>query len=322
MAMMELIPLDGQTKNMVLALMNGEHPDAIRVYARHFAGKKQATSATLTDVGDKSISLRYSGPGREQGEATMPYVNAAGEHLTVRTIGDCRRALVGMARIAAEALGEKIELPEPRSTDLPGGADVDSRSSLDLGPHREELQQIIRRLGADSAPPPEEMKELISRMQQLKSEVNGSQGSGPAATASTSSSSAGTVIRSGATAPARHDMFKGEGSRLGSSADPTPSAAVDLEGLQAELREVDPERPVVRLRVQLLDRRPAQLMVNSNFTLRDLRAWLEHYQGSAGAKPFHLMEVSGFPPRKLSDFSATIEEMGLTRSSSLACRPA
>lgn len=316
MAMMELIPLDGQTKNMVLALMNGEHPDAIRVYARHFAGKKQATAATLTDVGDKSISLRYSGPGREQGEATMPYVNAAGDYLTVRTIGDCRRALVGMARIAAEALGEKIELPEPRSTDLPGGSDLDSR----LGPHREELQQIIRRLGADSAPPPEEMKQLISRMQQLKSEVDGTPG--PTPTAPTSSSSAGTVIRSGAAAPARHEMFKGEGSRLGSSADPTPSAAVGLDSMQIELREIDPERPVVRLRVQLLDRRPAQLMVNSDFTLRDLRAWLEHYQGSLGAKPFHVMEVSGFPPRKLSDLTATIEQMGLTRSSSLACRPA
>lgn len=321
--MMEIIPLDGQTKNMVLALMNGEHPDAIRLYARHFADKKQATAATLTDVGDKFISLRYSGPGGEQGEVTMPYVNAAGEHLNVRTIGDCRRALVGMARIASEALGENIELPEMRSTDLPGGTNMHSQN-LDFGEHREELQQIIRRLGADSAPPPDEMQQLISRMQQLKAEVESRDVSGAtsATTPAASSSQAGTVFRGGAVAQARQDIFKGEGTRLGSSAEPTSAGSVGLEKPQVELREVDPERPVVRLRVQLLDRRPAQVMVNSDFTLRDLRAWLEHYQGSTGVKPFHLMEVSGFPPRKLSDFDATVEKLGLTRASSLSCRHA
>merc|ERR1719361_1407836 len=104
--MMELIPLDERTKPMVLALMNNEHPDAIRLYARHFGGKPAAKAATLTDVDDHTLSLRYTGPRGEQCDLTLPYVGVAGADVIVRTVADCRRALVGMARIAAEALGE------------------------------------------------------------------------------------------------------------------------------------------------------------------------------------------------------------------------
>mmetsp|Transcript_26016 Transcript_26016/g.84003 ORF Transcript_26016/g.84003 Transcript_26016/m.84003 type:complete len:100 (-) Transcript_26016:108-407(-) len=58
MAMMELIPLDEGTKPMVLALMNGEHPDAIRLYARHFGKKPKATSAEINDVRYLGFTLR------------------------------------------------------------------------------------------------------------------------------------------------------------------------------------------------------------------------------------------------------------------------
>merc|ERR1712113_720407 len=104
---------------------------------------------------------------------------------------------------------------------------------------------------------------------------------------------------------------------MGGSSSTTQSAAAP-----SELREVDPERPVVRLRVQLLNKKPAQVVVNRDFTVQDLRGWLEHHQDEAGKRDYHLMDVTGFPIKKLTDLGATMEQLGLKSGCCLACRPA
>jgi len=293
MAMMEIIPLDESTKNMVIALMNGEHPDAIRLYARHFGGKKSATVAILSDVSNKDLSLHFKTAGREEGDLTMPYVNRAGENITCETIGDCRRAMVGMARIASEALGEKIDLPEMKSTDLPGGDRAEG-----------------------NGPPPPEFTEMIKQMRDAMAAKGPDTGEGAAG--GTSSSSARPVAINKSTPYAA--TFEGTGNRLGGVSD--SSGVVEPALPVAELREVDPEKPFLRLRVQLLDRKPAEITVNTDFSVAELRAHLDHYMGLTESGKYNLMEVSGFPPRKLTDASASLEAAGLTKGGcSLACRP-
>lgn len=282
MAMMEIIPLDEDSKAIVMEIMNGQHPDAIRIYARHFGGKAKATSASLTDLDSKQITLKYTSPG-ENGSLTMPYVDAAGAAITVRTIGDCRRALVGMARVAAEVLGEHIELPEPR-TIAPGTPGGPSN-----GP---EVMALL-----------EQMRQMMEAKGQGKGSASGDVAPGGIRT-----------LHGGAAS--QSSVFKGQGNKLGSST-PVPESA---PGSSAQLREVDPEKPTVSLRVQLLDRKQAQVVVNHDFTISELRAWLDHHQGSTSQ--YHLMEVSGFPPKKLSDYTMTVEGAGLTKKGcSLACKP-
>merc|ERR1712048_1189561 len=112
-----------------------------------------------------------------------------------------------------------------------------------MGPHRDEMRQIIQRLGADQALSPEDREELSRRLLQLKTAVE--RGVTADTTGTSSSSSAGTAMRGGQADPARHaHLFKGEGSRLGSS---TPVAAsVTPHAATPQLREVDPDKPVVR----------------------------------------------------------------------------
>jgi len=292
----------------VLALMNAEHPDAIRLYARHFGGKKKAEHASLIHVSDRIIRLTYRGPGNDAGELSLPYIGSDGEHVVLASIGDCRRVLVAMARIASEALGEPINLPEVRNTDLPGGAG----------------------LGNTVSAPPAEVLEFMRQMQQMKGLAEeGRSDDNP----SNSGATAGTVINPGSSSsssigrkPARADLFLGEGSRLGGSEvkGVPPIVGSEASSVQPQLREVDPDKPVVRLRVQLLDRCPAQVMVNLDFTVRELRAWLQHHMMAVSdpVKEFSLMDVGGFPPRKFADLDATVDELKLSGSSTLACRPA
>eukprot|EP00931_Biecheleriopsis_adriatica_P108438 TRINITY_DN8275_c0_g1_i1.p1 TRINITY_DN8275_c0_g1~~TRINITY_DN8275_c0_g1_i1.p1 ORF type:complete len:356 (+),score=83.79 TRINITY_DN8275_c0_g1_i1:38-1069(+) len=343
MAMMEIIPLDSTTKNMVLALMNAEHPDAIRIYAKHYGGKRSVRTAILTDVSDKDLSLHYKADGKDLNvemeriltdnkalvalpeDEGMKFKTAAfgmaqclsdvcshfqmeDERITCETIGDCRRAMVGMARIASEATGEKIVLPEVKSTDLPGGD---------------------RRERAGQEPPPE-MLEMLKHMRELMAQNAGeaSTPSGDSAQSSKPKAGIQTFADSNAESP-QPLVFQGAGNRLGgySTSSSTPGPALDTStpanAAQQQLREVDPEQPVVRLRVQLLDRRPAEVTVNKDFTVGELQAWIDHHQGLQGQQRYNLMEVSGFPPRRLGDLSATLEQAGLTkRGCSLACRPA
>ena len=77
------------------------------------------------------------------------------------------------------------------------------------------------------------------------------------------------------------------------------------------LREVDPEKPFLRLRVQLLDRKPAEITVNHDFCVAELRAYLDHYMGLPEPGTYNLMEVSGFPPRRIVDDAASLHSVGI-----------
>lgn len=286
MAMMDVIPLDDQSKNMVIALMNAEHPDAIRLYAQHFANHREAVAAVLVDVQHSDFKIRVHFPGRAHGsqrteEVTLPYVQADGSSLSIATIGDCRRAMVGMARIAAEALGEDIELPAALPAPAAGGEP----------PNLEALQQVME------------------AMRTAQSAQTAQEPAAEPADVRPQPVNQGSVV-------AASSIFAGQGSRLG-AATGNPSV---VEAASVSLREVDPEQPYVRLRVQLLDRRHAQVVVNKDFTMRDVLVWLQHYQGDT--RPFHLLNVASFPPTRLGNMDATVEQLGLTKASALSCRPA
>eukprot|EP00929_Paragymnodinium_shiwhaense_P014702 TRINITY_DN122658_c0_g1_i1.p1 TRINITY_DN122658_c0_g1~~TRINITY_DN122658_c0_g1_i1.p1 ORF type:complete len:322 (+),score=51.37 TRINITY_DN122658_c0_g1_i1:97-966(+) len=289
MAMMDMIPLNDDSKKMVLGIMNAQYVDAVRLYARHFFKRKGDTAVALVDVDNEQLHIRCTLPNGKNDVLSMPYVDAKGDPIVVRSVGDCRKALVGMARIASEATGEHIDLPEQRNTDMPGG-----EASAEMLQMMQQMRQMMETAG--------------SEQQQAQADGSPQQASSP-----------GTVIQRGGSGNVVKDsLFKGEGSKLGGSSSAPPPPAPSNEPVS--LREVDPEKPVVRLKVQLLDKRPAQVMVNKEFTLQDLRAWLQHHQGSSDA--FHVMDVGGFPPKKLSVMTATIEDLGLTAATSLACRRA
>jgi len=312
--MMDIIPLDDNSKKMVLALMNAEHPDAIRLYVRHYAEKPDTVSATLIDVSEETMSIKYVGPGQKTAQVTLPYLDAKGEPATVQTVGQCRRLMVGMARTASEVLGEPITLPEMKDGDTPGAGG---------GPP-----------GAGGmGPMPEGMKDLIEMMAKLKAEGGANPFAPPGAdSGEAASSSFGTNSGAVSTKPKGTDWSSlGGGNTLGGGASSGggggytagAAAAAPAPAAPADLREVDPDKPILRLRVQMLDRKPAQVVVNSDFTLQQLRAWLEHHMGEASAGvTYHLMDVAGFPPKKLENLTATVEELGITSSSSLACRKA
>lgn len=202
-----------------------------------------------------------------------------------------------------------------------------------------EMRDIVMKMGADQRPPEQELNRLRNRLFTLKAECEGQPPPEEAVSASQGpkiaqfSGSSGVV---GAKAAAlKHDVFQGGGSRLGgestaASASPSAGSTAALASSSAgynatcppvQLREVDPEKPVVRIQVQLLDKRPARISVNRDFTVRDLRAWLAHYQGPESCS-YHLMDVSNFPPKRLSDLDVTMDAAGLTAKSALACRPA
>lgn len=307
--MMEVIPLDDQSKNMVIALMNAEHPDAIRLYARHFAKHPDAVTAVLVNVQRGDFTIRVHHPTLAHGsqrteEVTLQYVQADGSITACATIGECRRAMVGMARIAAEALGEEIELPAAAPAP-PAGAGGEP-------PNMEALQQIMQAMQtvqSQGAQADKEQKEQEQKDQEQAAAAR------PQA-----------LNQRGAVA-----WPTGEGSRLGGSATGGVAAGGAATGgaaaggaavVAAEsfaLREVDPDQPFVRLRVQLLDRRNAQVVVNKSFTVRDVLGWLQHHQGDT--RPFNLMDVAGFPPKRLGDLDKTVEQLGLTKDSALSCRP-
>lgn len=166
-----------------------------------------------------------------------------------------------------------------------------------------------------------EMIQQMKRMMESEQMMDASSGASGSSDVPISGTKGGVRTLNGAAVPSITNIFKGEGCRLGS----TDSSCHESEGAGVtppQLREVDPEKPLIRLRVTLLDRKPANVTVNRDFTLEDLRAWLQHHQGPTSASNFNLMDVTGFPPRKLADLGATIGDLGLTKDSTLACRPA
>eukprot|EP00931_Biecheleriopsis_adriatica_P006494 TRINITY_DN107891_c0_g1_i1.p1 TRINITY_DN107891_c0_g1~~TRINITY_DN107891_c0_g1_i1.p1 ORF type:complete len:224 (+),score=55.71 TRINITY_DN107891_c0_g1_i1:25-696(+) len=202
---------------------------------------------------------------------------------------------------------------------LPDGVDEDV-----FRRNQAEMREIVMKMGADQRPPEQELTRLRNRLMVLKAECEGQPPPEEEAAPSQGpqiaqfSGSSGVV---GAHAIKKHDVFQGGGSRLGGTASSSTPASSGYPAASEALREVDPDGALVRIKVQLLSRRPAQVVVNSDFTIRELRAWLAHYQGPESGD-YHLMDVSSFPPKRLSDLNATISAAGITGKSSLSCRPA
>ncbi|CAE8590231.1 unnamed protein product [Polarella glacialis] len=324
MAMMDLVPLDLQTKPIVLEIMNAEHPDAMLFYVRHFGKNSSARSAKLVDLDDKAVTLDYEDAEGQTHTMSMPYVDSSGNPLTspVTTVGDCRRALVGMARTAAEALGEPIELPsDPTAT---GTGDE---------PNPEQLAEMLK-----------QMKELQAILESLPGESSSSSSQPSAPQTGIRTLHDGHDSNSGGKGKGKEDMlqmlqalmaakgkgkgkaepepesqvFRGEGNRLGGS---DASASTCLVDKDQQVPEVDPGKPLIRLRMRLLDRKVVEVEVNADFTVRELRTYLEHHHSASFDRAYNLMDGAGFPPKKLADLEASLEQLGVTKGSSLECRP-
>jgi len=117
-------------------------------------------------------------------------------------------------------------------------------------------------------------------------------------------------------------VFKGEGNTLGSG-DSTAAQLQNKDELSKEVRPVDTSQPTFKLRVRLLNRKVVEVEVNQDFTVRDLRTFLEHHHSEAFDRSYHLMDGASFPPKKLDDPASTLESLGLTKKgASVECRPA
>lgn len=315
MAMMDLVPLSPQTKPMVIAIMNGEHSDAMRLYVMHF-GQREAASAKLVDLDAHQIHLEFTDANGEAGQKlSMPYRNEEGDSISVDSVGDCRRALVGMARVASAALGEPIDLPEPH-------------------PQRQE------------EPSDEEVERMMRQFQDMLAKGAG-KGTGSNSASTGASSGIRTLHDGGASGGGPEDMlsalqaimaakgkgkgkaaghqdvrFQGEGSRLGSTGDGEATQLTDSAKLAQQLREVDESKAVLKLRVRLLNRKTVEVDLNPDFTVREVRTWLEAKHAESFDRGYHLMDGSGFPPKKLAEFDATLESLGVKAGSCLECRPA
>jgi len=114
------------------------------------------------------------------------------------------------------------------------------------------------------------------------------------------------------------------GQALGSAGDGDAAQLLDAALRSQALRTVDLSAATCSLRVRLPDRRAVVTEVNADFTLLELRAWLEEQHGATFNRPYHLVDAAGFPPRRLEPLSATLEGLGLVTASAacLECRPA
>jgi len=145
MAMLDQIPLNEASKPTLIDIMNGSYKACIRLYARHFCGHEDVVAARIEDLTQSTIVMKcWKGidqqlPESEPGKATKklvesdistPYRDAQGAKVTVATAGECRAALVEMARIAAEALGEEIALPANKSLEPPAPTRIPNQRCL------------------------------------------------------------------------------------------------------------------------------------------------------------------------------------------------
>lgn len=318
--MMDVIPLNAQTKAMVMSIMNEEHSDAMRLYVRHY-GQTEATSAELVDLDESQVHLSYTNGAGEAGQRlSMPYRNQEGEEVRVQSVGDCRRALVGMARVASEALGEPI--------DLPGSApqrDEDEPSEEEIQEMMRDFQEIMMAKGKGKGASASSAPSAPSSGIRTLHDGGAGGGGGPGdmmAMMEAMLAMKGKGKGKGAE-PALDTRFQGEGSRLGSAGDDEATKLANSEELAQQTRGVDTSKPVVKLRVRLLNRKTVEAELNADFTVKEVRAWLETHHAESFDRAYHLMDGAGFPPKKLADFDATLESLGLAKAGScLECRPA
>lgn len=105
--------------------------------------------------------------------------------------------------------------------------------------------------------------------------------------------------------------FSGAGATLGGSA--TASAVsgstVDPTNLPDEVPTVDTSSPTTSIQVRLPNGQRKVLKINLTMTVLQLATMIKPLVLSAGGSSFQM--VSGFPPKPLEDFDATVESAGL-----------
>lgn len=110
-AAIDHMPLNDDTKPMLMGAMNGRYKGALNVYAKHFCSKANVVSAQLVDLDFTKLVLRYWDSEAQLEERPINYQNSAGDAVRASKAGDVRRILLEMARIAAAATGEELDLP-------------------------------------------------------------------------------------------------------------------------------------------------------------------------------------------------------------------
>jgi hypothetical protein len=106
------MPLNDHTKPLIIATMNGKYKEALNVYVKHFCGKADVVSAQLAGLDETKLVLRYWDTDAQLEESSINYKNSAGASVRASKAGGVRRILLEMARIASEATGDELDLPQ------------------------------------------------------------------------------------------------------------------------------------------------------------------------------------------------------------------
>lgn len=104
----------------------------------------------------------------------------------------------------------------------------------------------------------------------------------------------------------KFQSFSGEGNSLGGVASASADGAFDPASLPETPPALDDHKPVTSIQIRLPNGTRRVIRINLSMTVGDLAAYL---RSDAGSEPFRL--VAGFPPKPLTDASATVEEAGL-----------
>lgn len=123
-------------------------------------------------------------------------------------------------------------------------------------------------------------------------------------------------------APPQKQMqaFSGQGRTLGESSAAPPADAV-ASGLEAwpsaasPPPAVDPAAPTTEVQLRISGSPPQRLKLNHTHTVADLKSLVERALEAAGHAPHGYVLAAGFPPKPLTDDSATLESAGLLNAS-------
>ncbi|CAE8619350.1 unnamed protein product [Polarella glacialis] len=111
-AALEHMPLNDDTKPLIITAMNERYKTALTVYAKHFCGKSDVVSTQIISLEETRLLLRYWDATSQWAESTVTYQNAQGDPVTADSAAGVRRILLNMARTASEATGLELGLPQ------------------------------------------------------------------------------------------------------------------------------------------------------------------------------------------------------------------
>ncbi|XP_020265510.1 plant UBX domain-containing protein 4-like [Asparagus officinalis] len=118
--------------------------------------------------------------------------------------------------------------------------------------------------------------------------------------------------------PVRHlSPFQGVGRTLGGESSFTEPINQEPDTVAAAAPVVaDDSRPTTSIQLRLADGSRTVARFNTDHTVGDIRAFIDNHAASSGraAPPSYTLQTVGFPPKKLTDATQTIEQAGLTNS--------